>query len=840
MAYADVIEFLKPHQQNMTEAAAKVQKRIKVKEWDAHFSQRKDNWAQHRVVLPAVESGIYLVEAVVEQISFRVTVLVNRYGLIVKSAADSAIVFAQGRTDGKPVEGMDVRLVARAGSWNRTTDANGLARFDTIRDNVLLIGKVGEEYCFCYAYASQRHGPESRVYVSTDRPIYRPDQEVRFKVRHRVDEDGKLAVKKGLRFTVNVRDTKNHLVHAEQVELNEFGSAHGTFKLSAEPPLGVYSIHIEPLEGMPGQWNRWSNRGQFRVDEYRKPEFEVNVSFGEARYIMGDTLQGKVEARYFFGSPVADAKVTWEVRRSQHWSWWRPRPSWYAWYGDGKQPSYGGGEVVASGKGTTNAKGELDVSLDVPRAEHDQRYTLTATVTDLSRRQEVGSSTVMAYRANVAVHVATERYVYLPGQQLAADLEVRDHDRKPVAGARVTVRAMRRVWSALTKSYREVELSANDATTDAEGKARVELHSVASGSIVLRATVKDAQERETSAHRWVWVTSRDWDGGTMNWRGISIVPDKEAYAPGDTATFLVTSEVKDLHLLFTLEANRVYFHKVVKLAGHATTLQIKLDDPGLLPNFFASVVALHGNKTYRRDVNIAIDPRDRFLDIEIKPSQKQYKPGEPASFDVFTRQGEWRAGLGRGRVWRRRRGDLRAAGGDERRHPAVLPAPPLEQGPDQLVGPVLGLGARCGRGVEERRRPGGIRGRRRRGDRDRRGGRAEGQGERTRRRLAIRSGVRRRQGADEVRRHAALPSQRRHRRGGQGDDPARGAHRQPDDVAFDRACHERAGPHGRESHVHPRPQGGHRPLANPALLHAGRPGRRSRRSCATTSTSRRR
>jgi len=635
--YADVLEFLEPNRQNLTAAATRVKSRIKVKQWDAHFSQRKGNWAQHRVELPTVESGIYLVEATVEGLTFRVTVLVNKYGLIAKSAADRLIVFAQNRRDGAPVSGMELRLLARAGSWNRTTDGEGLATFDIIRDNTLLIGKQGSEYCFCYVYNASRASAESRAYITTDRPIYRPDQKVQFKVLHRVDEDGKFAIHKGLRFTVNVKDNKNNLIHAEQLALNEFGSAHGSFQLGSEPSLGDYSILIEPVDAMPGSWNLWSNRGRFRVDEYRKPEFEVNVSFSESRYIMGDTLKGRIDARYFFGSPVANAKVTWQVRRSDHWSWWRPRPSWYAWYGDVQRPSYGGGELVAKGEGRTNANGEHDVSFDVPRAERDQRYTLTATVTDLSRRQETGSSTVLAHRANVAVHVATERSVYLPGQQLVAEIEVRDHDRKPVAGTEVKVRALRRVWSVLTRKYREVELSANVATTDAEGKARVELGVVGAGSIVLRASARDAQKRETSSDRWVWVTSRDWDGGTMNWRGVAVVPDKESYAPGDVATFLITSEVKNLHLLFTLEANRVYYHKVVKLNGHAGTLQVKLDDPGLLPNFFATVSALYGNKTYRRDVNIAIDPRERFLDIEIRPSKKQYKPGEPAFFEILTR-----------------------------------------------------------------------------------------------------------------------------------------------------------------------------------------------------------
>ena len=228
----------------------------------------------------------------------------------------------------------------------------------------------------------------------------------------------------------------------------------------------------------------------------------------------------------------------------------------------------------------------------------------------------------------------------MTGDKVVAEVAVRDHDQRPMAGRTVRIKAMRRAWSFFRQKYREVEISSAKATTGADGKARIELPRLGTGSVVLRVETWDAGERRTSSERWVWITSRDWDGGTMNWRGLSIVPGKESYKPGEMATFLITSEVKDMSVLFTLEATRIYHQQVVKLNGHAATLQVKLDDPGLLPNFFASVTSLHRNKTYRRDINVVIDPTSRFLDIEIRPDKKQYKPGTPAMFEIVTRDSE--------------------------------------------------------------------------------------------------------------------------------------------------------------------------------------------------------
>jgi len=635
--YDEVIERLDPERLDLTAAAREAQGRVTVKEWTERFAARRDHWSNRQVDLPRVEEGVYLVEAATEGLTFHVTVLVNNFGLIVKSGAEQVLVFAQGRRHGEPEAGVRVRLVTKSGVSETVTGERGLGRFDAVGESALLVGVRGDEYCFCSVHAWNRAGPESRVYVTTDRPLYRPGHEVRFKVLHRLDTDGELGVHAGLKLNVTILDPKNETAHAETVELSRFGTAHGSFTLGEEPPLGQYRVMIEPVDGMPGQWNRWSNQGRFRVDEYRKPEYEVSVAFAEPRYVQGDKVRAVVEARYFFGSPVSGGKVEYVVSRARHWSYWGgAREPWLEWYGDVAR-HHGGGEQIEKGAGELDADGRLVVEFDAPRDGHDVRYTVAAAVTDRARRQERGATSVVAHRAAVQVHVATKRYVYLPGQDVEAEVEVRDLQGAPVSNHAVTVHALRRVWSREKKEYREVALGKRDVTTGENGKATAKLAVADAGSIVLRAAASDAKGRETSDDRWVWVTSDDWRGGTMNWRGLTIVADKPSYAPGETATFLLTSEVEDIHLLFTLECRRIYHHEVVKMNGHTATVKVKLDDRGLLPNFFATATGLHANKTYQRQINVVVDPTERFLQVEIRPDRERYKPRAKAKFEIVTR-----------------------------------------------------------------------------------------------------------------------------------------------------------------------------------------------------------
>jgi len=642
LASADVVEHLRPGATSVPDAVKKVRRRELVRKWSELLWSPKGNWRTKKITLPVQESGVYLVEIEHDGITFSLTVLVNRYGLVTKQAAGEMIVFAQDRVTGAPAAGMRVRAFHGDKVAEGVTGDAGLVKFYGAQTAALVLGAKDGEHVFHSTWASGYGARQSLFYVFTDRPIYRPDQRVRFKVVHRVEEDGALAVQEGLKLKVTIHDARGAKVHEGEYALSDFGSAHGEFRLGAEPTLGNYRIQVQPLgQTAPVQGRYWrsglGNWGQFRVDEYRKPEFKVGVTYARKRYLQGDTLEGTIRADYYFGSPVPNAQVTYRIFRRRHWVPTYRRRVWHEWYGEESERWYGGrGQAVHQGQGRTDEKGRLAVSYLIPREEHDAVYTVVAEVTDLGRRRIDGAGTVLATQAEFGLAIQIDRYVVRPKEPFQLTVRVATHDGDPVADQPVRLAVFHRRWSGKDYDEKEIFLAAELRTTD-KGEISTPLEIPQSGYMRIEASARDAHGNTVKTSRFLWIASPDWGGGTMNWQGVDIVADKEAYEPGDTATFLVTSQVKDLALLFTLESERIHHYQVVKLNGHTATVKVPLDKAAYIPNVFVAATALHGGQFYQRQKSIQVDPSARFLTVEIEPDKKTYRPREKARFKITTK-----------------------------------------------------------------------------------------------------------------------------------------------------------------------------------------------------------
>ena len=81
---------------------------------------------------------------------------------------------------------------------------------------------------------------------------------------------------------------------------------------AADAALGYYNIDHRCRAANDAR----SAAGSFYVEEYKKPEYQVTVKPAAPRVLQGNSIQATIEARYFFGEPVAGAKVTYVVHTS--------------------------------------------------------------------------------------------------------------------------------------------------------------------------------------------------------------------------------------------------------------------------------------------------------------------------------------------------------------------------------------------------------------------------------------------------------------------------------------------------------------------------------------------
>ena len=83
------------------------------------------------------------------------------------------------------------------------------------------------------------------------------------------------------------------------LKADAYGGISDDLPLSKDVALGVYSIQIQ-YPGVGGG-------GSFRVEEYKKPEFEVKVEAPKVPVMLGEKINASIEARYYFGAPVTSA-----------------------------------------------------------------------------------------------------------------------------------------------------------------------------------------------------------------------------------------------------------------------------------------------------------------------------------------------------------------------------------------------------------------------------------------------------------------------------------------------------------------------------------------------------
>ena len=300
-------------------------------------------------------------------------------------------------TDGQPVPGAKIMLYDRdydvkTGKWKRlvharlTTDENGEAYFKNVDGNVLISTSndkfaPAKDIYLSRARYYEKKDDEMKYQLFTDRAIYRPGQKVHATAVSYI-------VKKGLDASVPgksrelkfiLRDANWKQVAEQKATTDEYGTASVDFELPQGGQTGMYHVSVN---------NRANS--SFRVEEYKRPTFEITFPKVNEKYNWGDTVVVKASAKTYAGVPVQGAKVEYQVtRRNQLW-----------WWGAGSA-----GQLVKTDSCVTREDGTFDVEIpleaslsgkdeadmsDFMRIARFFNFEVSAIVTDISGESHEG------------------------------------------------------------------------------------------------------------------------------------------------------------------------------------------------------------------------------------------------------------------------------------------------------------------------------------------------------------------------------------------------------------------------------------------------------------------
>jgi len=569
--------------------------------------------------LGKLPEGLYLAQIGNPKPTSATLILVTSLGLAVKSDPDSVLTYTANLASGKPLPAQVYIVKDKKINQQSRTD-NGIVQFKAKlanNDNLFVAARSGDSWAFSSAYWQSWSLEKNRVYIITDRPVYRPGQTVFFKGTARSASGLKPVV--GQEVEVSVRDFDDTEIYTTRLTTDAYGSFNGQFKVGLDVRLGNYSVRTSV------QGEEFS--GEFEVQEYVKPEYRVSVSPDKNVKVQGDKARFVVKGEYLFGGPVSGGKVNYSVIQRTYYRF--VYQSSYGFYQNYDYESDYQGQIIQRGEGRLNDKGELVVEVPLKKAEEDYRLTLEAGVTDEAGREISGNGVVTAYRSGVVLSIRTDNYAYQTGDTVTASIKAEDLDGKPVA-VPFSVSATRYYWLRGKGQQSQPEATVQ-SRTDASGQGSVSLKLPDQGSYTLTVQAKDSAGRPTSDSDYIWVS----DGSYWYWayNSLKITSDKPEYKVGETARFVVQSPVTDGYALVNLEGTNIGKPELVQFKGSTFTYEVKLTSD-MAPNGYLAVTVLGGGKYYTDVAGFLVPPAEKFLNVAVASDKDTYKPGDSATYSL--------------------------------------------------------------------------------------------------------------------------------------------------------------------------------------------------------------
>jgi hypothetical protein len=595
--------------------------------------------------IDGLSPGVYLIEATEGTYKAYTVAIVTSIAVVERASSGRADLYVADRKTGAPIEKAEVALWADGHEQSSgKTSADGMASLSmTVRggaqgaepEKVWILARHGADAAiitpYGYAFRPDRT-TDLTAYVYTDRPVYRPGHTVHIKgvVRRRKNDTLDLPAERSL--PLKVVDSDNKEVFSQNVAVSAHGTIAADITLAADAALGYYSIQIQ-VNGSDIS----GTSGTFYVEEYKKPEYQVTVKVPVAHLIQGTPVQATIEARYFFGEPVAGVKVKYVVHTSTHY-WWdedEAEDSDESGGEDSGESDYSWGRTEQQEhEGMLDANGRLIVTLPtaVNDKHYDQDYRIEARVTDAANREVAGHATMLATYGSFRVSVEPTSYVYSPGQTPKVKVTAQDYDGKPVQTA-VHITAALVKWDSVTHTRSETPVTSRDATTGADGSALVELPITGSGDFQVTASAQTLESRTVENHTWVWIWNGAGEWYNQNTQA-QIVADKKSYQVGDVAHLLLVTGLKESWAVVTAEGNSVQSRQLIHATGESVAFDVPITKLAQ-PNLVVSAVIVHDNQLMTAQKSLKVPLVERTLTITATPSKPRYLPGEKGSFDVL-------------------------------------------------------------------------------------------------------------------------------------------------------------------------------------------------------------
>ena len=597
---------------------------------------------------------------------------------------------------GAPVAGATVSLLDNGGHEvnHATTDAHGLIKVDLTSAHVASLratqgGDTGLLPGDLYGGSWSRSRTQDSLlwYVIDDRQTYRPGETVSIKgwVRRQAgDSTTALTAPAGDHVTWTAEDASNIHLAGGTVTVDSAGGFDLTVALPAGAHLG--DGHVELMLAGAGNVGSAQSYHSFTIADFRTPSFQVDTHAADNDpAIKGAEVAVQADATYYAGGALGDAPVNWQIRTATAsyappgWSsytfgvwtpWWYESAGGAAGYGYSNGyasagPGFGYGydpnsqnSKVEAITGTTDGAGSSSVDVNVGDLGKDAdglpvTVQAQATVTDVNRQPIADTANLVVHPAAYYVGLASDSTFVKQGDKLTLQAVVTAVDGTVKAGRPVTVTAARVIGDS-GYGWDQDESSATLAdpqtctVTSAATPVTCSFTPKLGGEYRITAIVTDEKGRTSRTQLTRWVAGVDGTvATTVQAQTATLVPDRQSYAPGQSAKLLVASPIGTGTGLITLSHNGIVWTDTFAVSGGSAVVTIPITE-ALVPGVTAFVevvgaVARAGDPAggsgtrpayATGQIDLTVSTVTRALTVSVKPRQAMVKPGGQTTVDV--------------------------------------------------------------------------------------------------------------------------------------------------------------------------------------------------------------
>ena len=641
--------------------------------WSQKVSSPKDHFdAKKEIEVPYdLPQGDYLLEISAKGGNRIHSILrVQRLAVVKESfaAKDGCELYVVDAETGAPVKNAKVEAFLFDATPNKDrkfeykeigsicTDENGYAKIPEIGGKnhygyVTITSPDGaleviDSYWYNY-YIDYSSQDRRRGVIITDRPAYRPGDTVKYKLWMRNGGYGNQNSLEVVKISLRIYDPTENKLSEKEFTLDKFGGLAGEFKIPDDAKLGDYEMSTYEEGGYD------AIHSTFRVEEYRKPEFEVSVDTPKNSLMLGEKVSATVRAKYLWGDSVKKGVANVTVRRTPRritwypffeWSWlyeygsnwyfydadwycglgnlWICRRNCHRWYGSSPAPE----TVVTMKNVPLDENGEVKVVWDTSLVrkfygDDDQEYLISVSVTDNSHRTIDASGSVVVRAEPFRVFAWTDKPHYRVGDKVSLRYYLdglREDDVKDV-----------RYWIS------DLRYEGEGAREKERGR-REEVGKVFSaskpGQYRVSVEVMDLKGRVREGSRIIVVRGEGDDGRNYKYSSLELIPDKETYSPGDTVKLTVNADYADSTVFYKVRSGKTQLLRLKGKTGEISIPVVESDKP----NFFVVAWTISAAKYHHEVREIMVPPVDKIgkATVEIDGGLEVVKPGETVSATV--------------------------------------------------------------------------------------------------------------------------------------------------------------------------------------------------------------